>query len=310
MRSLSRWLLPLGLALASVASTVPDAFAQPDVRDHRRPAPTPPPQVGPTQAPPAPRAERTPAPRRGYVWIAGSWDWNRGRWQWTPGRWERQKAGKRWTQRRWEQQNGVWIRVGGDWSDAPRDPDRAPPALREERSAPRRGYVWVSGHWQWTNGDWEWVAGRYERERAGSRWEEGRWEQRDGRWQYSEGRWREGSAGSAWTFDSRGWTLLGETTVDGRKRADTDQIDFSQKQGKVSKLNIVVLDSDLEMIDLKVVFVSGKDIHPTDRKYFREDSRTRVIDIPPGEILRAVIFKYANLPGGGKARVQVWGNVR
>jgi hypothetical protein len=217
--------------------------------------------------------------------------------------------GKRWRERRWEQQNGAWVRVGGDWDAAPADPDRPPPDLREERSAPRRGQVWVRGRWQWTNGDWEWVAGRYERERAGSRWEEGRWEQRDGRWQYTDGRWREGSAGSAWTFDSRGWTLLGEKTVDGRNRTDVDQIDFSQKQGKVNKLNIVVLDSDLEMVDLKVLFVSGNNVNPTDRKYFREDSRTRVIDLPNGEILRAVIFKYANLPGGGKARVQVWGNV-
>lgn len=105
-------------------------------------------------------------------------------------------------------------------------------------------------------------------------------------------------------FESAGWTLLGEKTVDGR--VDSDQVDFSQKQGTVSKLTIVVLDSDLEMIDLKILYVSGQDLHPTGRHYFREDSRTRVIDLPKSEILRAVIFKYKNLPGGGRARVQVW----
>jgi hypothetical protein len=262
----------------------------------------------PREAPPPPRSERQLEPRRGYVWVAGAWDWRGGRWQWTPGHFERERHGKRWRERRWEQQNGGWVHVGGDWEDAPQYPDAAPPAPREERPPPRRGQIWIKGHWDWSNGQWQWTAGRYERERQGSRWNEGRWEQRDGRWQYTEGRWGEGSGRSAWTFDSRGWTMLGEKTVDGR--VDSDQVDFSQKQGTVSKITIVVLDSDLEMIDLRVVFVSGKDVHPAERQYFREDSRTRVISIPPGEILRAVQFKYRNLPGGGRARVQVWGNVK
>lgn len=307
MSSLSRWLIPVGLAMASVVSSVPDASAQPEVRDHRRPAP---PSAAPTEAPPPMRTERAPAARRGYVWVAGSWDWNRGRWQWTAGHWERQKPGKRWRERRWQQENGTWVRVGGDWDDAPQYPDREPPSLREERSAPRRGYVWVRGKWNWSNGDWQWTAGHYERERADARWEDGRWEQREGRWQWSDGGWRDGRDGGRkpWSFDARGWTMLGEKTVDGR--VDSDQVDFSQKQGKVSKITIVVIDSDLEMIDLRVVFTSGKDLHPTDKVYFREDTRTRVINIPDGEILRAVQFKYRNLPGGGKARVQVWGNLK
>jgi len=256
--------------------------------------------------PPPPRSERAQAPRRGWVWVAGSWDWSNGKWVWTSGRWEREKRGKRWRDRKWEQQNGTWARVGGDWEDAPPSPDREPPPPREERSTPRRGFVWVRGHWDWSNGDWQWTAGRYEREKSNSRWEDGRWEQREGRWQWADGGWRDGKP--AWTFDSRGWSLLGEKTVDGR--VDTDQVDFSQKQGKVNKITIVVLDSDLEMIDCRVVFVSGKDVHPTDRVYFREDTRTRVINLPDNEILRAVQFKYRNLPGGGKARIQVWGNVK
>jgi len=105
-------------------------------------------------------------------------------------------------------------------------------------------------------------------------------------------------------WDTRGWTLLGEKTVDGR--VDSDQVDFSQKWGTVSKLMIQVLDSDLEMIELRIVYVSGNDFRPTGRHYFREGSRTRSIDLPGNEILRAVQFKYRNLPGGGRARVQVW----
>jgi len=106
-------------------------------------------------------------------------------------------------------------------------------------------------------------------------------------------------------WDSRGWWMLGEKTVEGR--TDIDQVDFSQKQGATpTKMTITVVDSDLEMHDTEVVFVSGKTIKPTGRHYFREDSRTRVIDLPSGEILRAVRFKYSNLPGGGRAKVQVW----
>jgi hypothetical protein len=106
-------------------------------------------------------------------------------------------------------------------------------------------------------------------------------------------------------WDSTGWRLLGEKVVEGK--SDVDQVDFSQKQGPTpTKMTIVVVDSSLEMHDTEVVFVSGQSFRPTGRHYFRENSRTRVIDLPAGEILRAVRFKYSNLPGGGRASVQVW----
>jgi len=106
-------------------------------------------------------------------------------------------------------------------------------------------------------------------------------------------------------WDSSGWTLLGEKTVDGK--TDQEQVDFSQKMGAPPKrLTVVVLDSDLEMHDMRVVYTSGNEFKPTGRHYFRENTRTRVIELSSAEILRAVQFKYSNLPGGGRARVQVW----
>ena len=98
--------------------------------------------------------------------------------------------------------------------------------------------------------------------------------------------------------------LLGEHTVDGR--VDSDQFDFSQKRGKISRIMVVVLDSDLEMLDFRIVLVTGSVYNPQVKHFFREGSRTRPIDLPTAEILRAVQLKYKNLPGGGKARVQVW----
>jgi hypothetical protein len=42
--------------------------------------------------------------------------------------------------------------------------------------------------------------------------------------------------------------------------------------------------------------------------FFRENTRTRAIDLPGDRrVISWVEFKYRNLPGGGKARVQVWG---
>ena len=40
-------------------------------------------------APPAPLYERIPAPRHGYVWAPGHWEWNGYRHIWAPGFWAR-----------------------------------------------------------------------------------------------------------------------------------------------------------------------------------------------------------------------------
>ena len=37
-------------------------------------------------APPAPREERAPAPRDGYIWAPGYWDWNGHAYSWVSGR--------------------------------------------------------------------------------------------------------------------------------------------------------------------------------------------------------------------------------
>jgi WXXGXW repeat (2 copies) len=85
--------------------------------------------------PPAERYEVVPAPRRGYDWRAGYWDWNRSsrRHHWVAGSWVRSRPGytynqPRWVDRggRWEQQRGAWSRGDRDGDGVPNNRDRAP----------------------------------------------------------------------------------------------------------------------------------------------------------------------------------------
>ncbi|MBC7976517.1 MAG: hypothetical protein H7138_16210, partial [Myxococcales bacterium] len=111
---------------------------------------------------------------------------------------------------------------------------------------------------------------------------------------------------SAPAWDAKGWTLLGERTVDGR--VDRDRNDVGRYEGKFTKLTLVVENSDLELIDFAVQFASGAPWRPALSHYFREGQRTRAIDLPGDErTIKTIDFKYRNLPGGGRAKVSVYG---
>lgn len=124
--------------------------------------------------------------------------------------------------------------------------------------------------------------------------------------------WKSGNAGHAghggtapWKFDNNGWQLLGERQVNGR--VDKDRIVVGRYKGKLSKMTMVVYDSDLELVDLEVKFGKGPAWHPEVRHVFKEGERSRVIDFPGDErTVKFIDFKFKNLPGGGKAKVQVW----
>jgi len=103
-----------------------------------------------------------------------------------------------------------------------------------------------------------------------------------------------------------GWTLLGSQTVEGRKDKDTYAV--GRKAGKLDRLTIVVKDSDLEMLDFVVVFENGQRFEPKIKHTFRENERTRSFDLPGNDrYIKQINVKYANLPGGGKARVEIYG---
>ena len=66
-------------------------------------------------APPAPREEVVLAPRAGYVWRPGYWNWSGPRHVWVRGRNMRERHGHHWVDDRWEQRGTRWHREAGHW---------------------------------------------------------------------------------------------------------------------------------------------------------------------------------------------------
>jgi hypothetical protein len=66
-------------------------------------------------APPAPRHESVPAPRAGFVWQPGYYDYHHGHHVWRAGHWVKERRGMYWHPTRWEEVNGRWVLRQGNW---------------------------------------------------------------------------------------------------------------------------------------------------------------------------------------------------
>ena len=44
------------------------------------------------EEPPPPQVVVMPAPRPGFIWVTGRWEWRGGRYQWRDGFWERERG--------------------------------------------------------------------------------------------------------------------------------------------------------------------------------------------------------------------------
>ena len=101
------------------------------------------------------------------------------------------------------------------------------------------------------------------------------------------------------------WIKLGERSVDGVH--DRDVISVGAREGSFRRIMIVVENSALEMHDVVVKFADGTEFSPRTRHVFAADTRSHVIDLPGNRrIIRAVEFRYGNLPGGGRAEAELW----
>jgi hypothetical protein len=102
-----------------------------------------------------------------------------------------------------------------------------------------------------------------------------------------------------------GWNKLGERWVDGA--VDRDGIAVGAVEGRFSRVMLKVEHSAVELHDVVITFGDGTSFSPATRLVFGQGASTRVIDLPGGaRVIRRVDFRYANLPGGGRAQVEVW----
>jgi hypothetical protein len=99
---------------------------------------------------------------------------------------------------------------------------------------------------------------------------------------------------------------LGERVIDGK--IDRDRIGVGRADGHFKRVAIVVEESAAEIFDVEITFGDGEVFRVPTRLVFDRNTRSRVIDLPGGErVIRHVDFKYGNLPGGGRAHVELWG---
>ena len=75
------------------------------------------------RAPPPPRNEVAPAPRRGYVWSTGYWNWSNNKHHWVKGNWMRERTGYAYRSNQWVERDGRWAFERGRWD---RDGDGVP----------------------------------------------------------------------------------------------------------------------------------------------------------------------------------------
>ena len=66
-------------------------------------------------APPAPRYEVVPAPRTGYLWAPGYWDYDHSKHVWKKGHWEKQRHGEHYSHSEWSNRDGQWVLNRGHW---------------------------------------------------------------------------------------------------------------------------------------------------------------------------------------------------
>lgn len=79
--------------------------------------------IGP---PPAPMVEVVPAPRMGFVWVPGFWEWRHGHHHWVKGHYVRHRPGYVYEPARWVDRGGHWYYTAAGWRAHDRDGDGVP----------------------------------------------------------------------------------------------------------------------------------------------------------------------------------------
>jgi hypothetical protein len=106
--------------------------------------------------------------------------------------------------------------------------------------------------------------------------------------------------------DMTGWRLLGDAAVTGQfERAI---IRVGKPEGRIARVMLVVMDSNVEVGDVIIQFGNGQRWSPGLRHAFADGSRSRAIDLP-GQVrfIRGVELVHGAVPPGGRARAEIWG---
>ena len=90
-------------------------------------------------APPAPRYEVVPAPRSGYAWAPGYWQWENERHVWLQGRWIQARPGSYWVADRWDARDGRHHYQPGHWKQGAK-----PKKVKHDSKGNGKG--WAKGH--------------------------------------------------------------------------------------------------------------------------------------------------------------------
>ncbi|MCC6465833.1 MAG: hypothetical protein IT463_10875 [Planctomycetes bacterium] len=102
------------------------------------------------------------------------------------------------------------------------------------------------------------------------------------------------------------WELLGKREV--AFKDESDSIEVTAKEGRFVAIQFKVEDGNLEMYDIKVIFGNDESYSPDVRHEFKEDSRSRVIDLPgEARVIKRVNFKYSSRIRKGRAEVKLFG---
>jgi hypothetical protein len=102
-----------------------------------------------------------------------------------------------------------------------------------------------------------------------------------------------------------GWNRLGERWIQGA--VDRDTIVVTAAQGAFTRIMFRVEHSAAELFNIVVTFGDGTTYSPPTRLVFGRGQTMRVIDLPGGaRVIRRVDFAAGNLPGGGRAQVELW----
>ncbi len=89
-------------------------------------------------APPERQVEVVPAPRHGYVWAPGYWNWRGNHHVWAKGTWVRERRGYAYHSPNWVERNGRWSMERARWARADRDGDGVPNSMDRHPDNPRR----------------------------------------------------------------------------------------------------------------------------------------------------------------------------